>query len=590
MSKVFQMRRSFAVTVVLVAALAMLAAALWILAAPIASHADAPDGADIVVQFDDTHAIVRDVQFTAPISGLEALYLTGLDVITQDMGWGIAVCSIEGVGCPATDCFCGGSTYWGYNYWDGSTWQGYLVGAADSTLNDGAIDGWRWGEWGDTMVPAPQMTATARALTWLHTQQQADGGYGSVGATVEAMLAIGANGYTAAEWRSPDSGVSLNSYILANGASFASFVTKPAAAGKLAVALAATDAQYPVGVTRPISFYNPISGTFGTTNSSDVAWAILGLRALNQPVPAPAIAALKTMQQSDGGWEWSPGWGTDTNTSSLALEALVAAGEPLTSTAIVSGFEFLKTAQNTDGGFTYSPTSPWGTDSDTNSTAYVIQALKAIHQLEPLGGSAVFNSLPVTATTPISYLLNMQLSSGAFEWQPGNGENLLATQQAVPGLLERPFPLATKDIRDGIVVPTGGGTITSTVGVTITIDSNVFTDTVQFYFTAAPDAAQFGANLGVLYELQALFAGSGLPAQPQPGQTYTITVAYDESQLPAGFDESMLALYYWDNGRWVIEPTSVVDTVANIITATPNHFSLWAALARYNTYLPLIFR
>ena len=587
MSKEFRMRRSFAVTVALVAALAMMASALWLLAAPIASHADGPDRADIVVQFDDTHAIVRGAQFTAPVSGLQALYLTGLDVITKDMGWGIAVCSIEGVGCPASDCFCSSTKYWGYNYWDGSAWQGYSVGAADSVLNDGAIDGWRWGEWGDTMVPAPQMTATARALEWLHAQQQADGGYGSVGATVEAMLAIGANGYTAAEWRSPDSGVSLNSYILANGASF---VTSPASAGKLAVAVAATDVQYPVGATRPISFYNPISGTF-STNSGDVAWAILGLRAMNLTVPAPAVSALKAAQQADGGWEWSPGWGTDTNTSSLALEALVSAGEPLTSTTIISGFEFLKTAQNTDGGFTYSPTSPWGTDSDTNSTAYVVQALKAIHQPVPLGGSAIFGSLPITGTTPISYLLGMQLSSGAFEWQPGTGENLLATQQAVPGLLERPFPLATRDISDGIVVPTGGGTITSTVGVTITIDSNVFTDTIQFYFTVAPgDAAQFGSDLGALYELNAFFADSGLPAQPQPGQTYTITVSYDESQLPAGFDESMLALYYWNNGQWVREVTSVVDTVANVITATPNHFSLWAALARYNTYLPLIFK
>ncbi len=586
MSKEFQMRRSFAVTVVLVAAVAMIASVLWLLAAPLTTHADAPDHADIVVQFDDTHAIVRDVQFTAPISGLQALYLSGLDVITKDMGWGIAVCSIEGVGCPADDCFCDSSKYWGYNYWENGAWQGYPVGAADSVVNDGTIDGWRWGAFGDTIVPAPQMTATARALAWLHAQQQPDGGYGSVGATVEAMLAIGANGYTAAEWRSPDSGVSLNSYILEHGASFA---TSPSSAGKLAVAIAATDVQYPVGATRPISFYNPISGTF-STNSGDIAWAILGIRAMNLPIPAMAVDALKAAQQSDGGWEWSPGWGTDTNTSSLALEALVAAGEPLTSATIISGVDFLKTAQNTDGGFTYSPTSPWGTDSDTNSTAYVIQALKATSQ-SPIGGSAIFGSLPITGTTPISYLLGMQLSSGAFEWQPGNGENLLATEQAVPGLLERPFPLATKNIRDGITVPTTGGTITSTVGVTITIDSNVFTDTIQFYFTAAPgDVAQFGSDLGVLYELEAFFADNGLPAQPQPGQTYTITVSYDESQLPAGFDESMLALYYWNNGQWVQEVTSVVDTVANTITATPNHFSLWAALARYNTYLPLIFK
>ncbi len=585
----FRAKRSINLGVVVVLGVGMLIATLWmLLSIPIATHADGPDGADIVVQFNDERAIVRDVQFTAPISGLEALYLTGLNVITQDFGWGIAVCSIEGVGCPASDCFCGGSTYWGNKTWDGSTWNDYSVGATDTVLNNGAVDGWRWGQWGDSMVPAPQMTATMRALNWVHAWQQSDGGYGSVGATVETLLSIGANGYTAAEWRSPESGVSLNSYILANGASF---VNGPAAAGKLAMALAAADVQWPIGATRPISFYNPISGIFSADSAATNAWAILGTVALGQNVPVSAVNYLRNMQQSDGGWEWAATWGSDTNSTALALQALVATGEPLTATSIISGLDFFRTAQNADGGFTYDPVSSWGTDSDVNSTAYVLQALQATRQPAPVVGTGNFGSFVITGTTPISYLLDAQLLGGAYEWQSGTGENLLATQQAVPALLGRPYPIAIKNLRDGIAVLPAGGTITPTVGVTVTVGNHVFSDTVQFYFTEAPgDAAQFGSDLGVLYELNAFFAGSGLPAQPQSGQTYTITISYDESQLPAGFDESMLALYYWDNGQWVRDKTSVVDTIANTITATPNHFSLWAALARYNTYLPLIFK
>jgi hypothetical protein len=34
----------------------------------------------------------------------------------------------------------------------------------------------------------------------------------------------------------------------------------------------------------------------------------------------------------------------------------------------------------------------------------------------------------------------MQLEDGSFEWQPGFGSNLLATQQAIPALLGRSFP------------------------------------------------------------------------------------------------------------------------------------------------------
>ncbi len=433
-------RRSLTVTGILAASLAMILAVLWmLLAVPATTHADSPDHADVVVQFDDENAIARGIQFTAPISGLEALYLTGLDVITKDMGWGIAVCSIESVGCPASDCFCGGSNYWGYNYWDGNAWQGYLVGAADSSVGNGAVEGWRWGAWGSTMVPAPQMTAAVRALDWLHTQQQTDGGYGSIGTTVETLLSIGANGYTAAEWRDPISNTSIATYLAANGASF---VTTPAAAGKMAVAVVGTHAPYPTGALTPMGFFSPTIGAFDAESAANNAWAILGTVALGQQPPASAVGYLKGMQQSSGGWEWSAGWGTDTNSTALALQALVAAGEPLTATEIISGLAFLQTAQNTDGGFTYDPVSPWGTDSDTNSTAYVLQALQATNQPAPVVGTGNFGSFVISGTTPISYLLSIQLSNGAFEWQPGFGENALATQQAVPALLGQAFPLA----------------------------------------------------------------------------------------------------------------------------------------------------
>ncbi|MBL7063354.1 MAG: hypothetical protein ISS49_03980 [Anaerolineae bacterium] len=75
-----------------------------------------------------------------------------------------------------------------------------------------------------------------------------------------------------------------------------------------------------------------------------------------------------------------------------------------------------------------------------------------------------------------------------------------------------------------------------------------------------------------------------------PGQTYTIVVNYDESALPSRMSESGLALYYWDGSDWVEEPTSVVDSVNDTITATPNHFSAWAALAEYRIYLPFVMR
>jgi prenyltransferase beta subunit len=148
---------------------------------------------------------------------------------------------------------------------------------------------------------------------------------------------------------------------------------------------------------------------------------------------------LRGLQQSDGGWEWIPGGfgsGTDTNSTALALQALVAAGESPTATAVISGLQYLKMAQNNDGGFPYDPDSPWGTDSDVNSTAYVVQAIYSAGQ-DP-------TTWTISATNPISYLLDLQLANGSFEWQPGTGANLFSTQQAIPALLGRFDPLTRK--------------------------------------------------------------------------------------------------------------------------------------------------
>lgn len=144
---------------------------------------------------------------------------------------------------------------------------------------------------------------------------------------------------------------------------------------------------------------------------------------------------LKNLQQSNGGWEWSPGWGTDTNTTALALQALIASGEPVSSTLVTEGLVYLKSAQNDDGGFPYDPVSPWGTASDANSTAYVIQAILAAGQ-DPMSAAWQKNG-----KDPYAFLLTLQMADGSFEWQSGSGSNQLATAQSIVALLGRTFPL-----------------------------------------------------------------------------------------------------------------------------------------------------
>ncbi len=100
----------------------------------------------------------------------------------------------------------------------------------------------------------------------------------------------------------------------------------------------------------------------------------------------------------------------------------------------------------------------------------------------------------------------------------------------------------------------------------------------------------------VFITISATYLSSGLPTEPQPGQHYTIIITYRPEDVPAGLEEAALALYYWSGTAWIREPSSTVNTILHTLTATPDHFSLWAALAPSATgptqpvFLPLILK
>ena len=144
----------------------------------------------------------------------------------------------------------------------------------------------------------------------------------------------------------------------------------------------------------------------------------------------------------------------------------------------------------------------------------------------------------------------------------------------------------------GTVGP-GGGSLTSYHGDTaIEIPAGAITDTVVITHTPAygmPPAGNL-TGIGHVFDVTAVYSSTGQPAQLAPGQTYTLTVHYTNAEKGLAV-ESTLALYFWDGNGWVKEPSSVVDTAANTVTAHPSHFSKWAVLGETKrVYLPLIFR
>jgi oligopeptide transport system substrate-binding protein len=139
------------------------------------------------------------------------------------------------------------------------------------------------------------------------------------------------------------------------------------------------------------------------------------------------------------------------------------------------------------------------------------------------------------------------------------------------------------------VLETTGGTLTSIDGdVVITIPGGTFPEPVMLTYSpcdGSPPAWNL-AGFGQCFEINAYYASTGLEAFPS--SAYLLEVFYDEADLGL-IPEDTLALYYWSEPDWIMEPTSVVDTVNNLVTATPDHFSFWSLIGEIvRVFTPLV--
>jgi iron complex transport system substrate-binding protein len=95
-------------------------------------------------------------------TGLDAIQATGLDIATSSGPQGTLVCRVDQTGCtpPGENCFCqceGGTpcAYWSYfRLGDQGTWQYSITGAGNTTVTQGAVEGWWW-RVGDSSAALP---------------------------------------------------------------------------------------------------------------------------------------------------------------------------------------------------------------------------------------------------------------------------------------------------------------------------------------------------------------------------------------------------------------------------------------------------
>lgn len=297
----------------------------------------------------------------------------------------------------------------------------------------------------------PALADGPSAMAWLKVQQNSDGGFGSpestIGATADVLLAVASTGDNGIAWVA-DGNTPLD-YLKANGSS----ITKAGDTAKVILATIASgqDPRTSAGLDLVAKLEGMVGsdGRIGGDNDfvNEHSYALIALSSAKRPIPTQAIDYLMRSQIADGTWSWNGdaavGSG-DNNTAAIVVVALIAAGVPADNAQVEQALAHLKGQQNEDGGFPYISPSPYGTDSDSNSSAVVMWAIKAAGR-DPAG--VEWKHGGKDGHSALDRLRAFQNESGAFRWQDGTpGDNFASTIQAVVALELKTLPFATMDV------------------------------------------------------------------------------------------------------------------------------------------------
>ena len=280
-------------------------------------------------------------------------------------------------------------------------------------------------------APAPEVT---NALVYLRAQQNGDGGYpgfsgpaSDPSSSADAALAFVSSGVSLGEVKKGDA--SLLDYL---HTSAPGLKTGPAAKYLL---VAANTGENPssFGGADLVALSTAEKSADGVSGGSYFVHAlvILAQAAAKSPDAAKQLDSgiLLRAQQVDGGWGFDAKGASDTNTTAIVVQALVASGQG--GDATTRGMAYMEGTRQSDNLYPFDATSG---DGDANSTAYVLQAKIA----------ARANPSEIARTR--AALVALQNPSGAFPFQKSApDDNLLATVQAIPALNGRAFPTLRED-------------------------------------------------------------------------------------------------------------------------------------------------
>lgn len=384
---------------------------------------------------------------------------------------------------------------------------------------------------GQPIYDLGRLRRVGRAFEYIFSLQAEDGGWGSVGQTLDVIIAAHAVGWDPTTIQRD--GQSPLTY-LAN--QFGPYLENgPDAIGKTMLSLAAAG-QDPAEfngvdlVSTLMKTYNPDTEAFGIPeNTWHQSLAILGLVAADAEIPQGAIQTLLDLQGGDGGWEYSTGFGFWPDNTAVALQALLAAGISPEQDPIQNGLFYIQSQQHESGG--------WG---DSSTTAYVLMALNAL-------GIQPEDWHTESGKNPIQDLLNYQNASGAFMFSEDYpDDNLMATAAAVLALTGGHYRIQPAE-RDAL----------NAAGLVIHTDqAEITTACVHFEGDSLSGLALIDAS-GIPYQMQDGFMNSisGL-SNPQGGTMYW-------------------SYWHWDGREWAFNNTGAGDSRVQPGSIEAWYFTSW---------------
>lgn len=146
-----------------------------------------------------------------------------------------------------------------------------------------------------------------------------------------------------------------------------------------------------------------------SSSLNDDFWGILALSSAGENQNGEIIQGLQnfilTNQNSDGGWSYAAGSGSDIDDTAAAIMALLESGTAPDNSAVAKAIDYLKSKQNNDGGFPYDV--DFSTASDASSDAWVISAIYKLGQN--------LSDWSKSGNSPVDNLRALQKPDGSFD-------------------------------------------------------------------------------------------------------------------------------------------------------------------------------